>query len=110
MNDSDGYGAIKYSMSVGFYTKQSEVKNGIRYITEAELVEVSLVLNPANSNAVITTSKSNQNIDLSKESDIIELLKKYDVPSDVLERVELLVKNKLSETVQIVNFLNTKEK
>lgn len=53
---------IKYSMSIGYVTegKRYETMNGreIRVLTKLKLKEGSLVLNPANENAVITGYKS----------------------------------------------------
>lgn len=45
-------------MSIGFFVKDSEVKNGIRYIKEVDIFETSLVTIAANNQATIDSFKS----------------------------------------------------
>lgn len=62
MSDTDT-GSIEMKMSVGFYLKdfvnEKSGNKNIRRIKKGELVEVSLVANPANRGAVLTDYKSN---------------------------------------------------
>src|SRR5262249_6008409 len=53
-------GIIK-SMSIGYQAIQQDLKDGIRYVTEIKLYEVSLVEMPANPEAVITAVKQRAN-------------------------------------------------
>jgi HK97 family phage prohead protease len=46
------------AMSIGFQTIKSDVKSGIRQLTELKLFEVSLVTFPANERALVTSVKS----------------------------------------------------
>lgn len=43
-------------LSVGMYAKKSKEENGIRYILEAELVEISLTFHPVNQYASVVAS------------------------------------------------------
>lgn len=50
-------GSIR-EMSIGFFTRDSEMKDGIRYIKEIELYEVSLVTKAMNPKALVSNFKS----------------------------------------------------
>ena len=50
-------GSIR-EMSIGFFTRDSEMKDGIRYIKEIELYEVSLVTKAMNPKALVSDFKS----------------------------------------------------
>lgn len=53
------------SLSIGFLTKQADYSDdGTRVLREVELVEVSLVTIPANTNAVVTSFKADQPLHL----------------------------------------------
>lgn len=52
------------SMSIGYSCQEREYRDGIRYIKKATLYEVSLVTEPANSSAVVTSVKFDQIKDL----------------------------------------------
>lgn len=53
-------GAIQ-GLSIGFQTVEDEVKDGIRYLTEIKLFEISLCAVPANQQALVTSVKSVNN-------------------------------------------------
>jgi len=64
-------GSIK-EMSIGFFTRNSDVKDGVRYLTEIELFEVSLVTKAMNNRALVTGFKS---ADLTSLKEIEQTLK-----------------------------------
>lgn len=53
------------SLSIGFFEKQADYReDGVRVLKEVELVEVSIVTIPANTNALITSFKADQPLHL----------------------------------------------
>jgi HK97 family phage prohead protease len=98
MKSDDGFGAVSYSMSVGFYVKQSRVGKqdgqSVRFIEKGDLVEVSLVKRPANTGAVITSTKGFDCIDFSNKVDIIKGLAEIGLSGNQLSQLEgFLAKN-----------------
>lgn len=53
------------SLSIGFFAKDAEYRDdGVRVLKEVELVEVSMVTIPANTNALVTSFKADQPLHL----------------------------------------------
>ncbi|EOX4081580.1 HK97 family phage prohead protease [Vibrio alginolyticus] len=55
-----------YGLSIGYFADSYYEQKDIRYLTEVDLLEVSLVENPSNEDAIITEQKSNESL-LSKD-------------------------------------------
>lgn len=72
-------GSIK-SMSIGFSVKRDniDIKNGIQYIKECDLKEISLVTFPANTGANVTSFKSDIN-------DLLEIKTKRELETHLRE-------------------------
>lgn len=92
MKSDDGFGAVDYSMSVGFYVKQSRVGKqdgkSVRFIEKGDLMEVSLVKRPANIGAVITSTKGFDCIDFNNKENIIKGLGEFGLNGNQLGQLE----------------------
>jgi HK97 family phage prohead protease len=84
MMENDGVGSLPFKMSIGYITKNFENSKqdgkNVRVLKEIDLVEGSIVLQPANKNAIITDWKSGdyltmESIDSISEREIESALK-----------------------------------
>jgi HK97 family phage prohead protease len=84
MADSENVGVLTVKMSIGFYPVEFRYERrgdiDVRIISKIKLVEGSLVMNPANENAVLTDWKSDEvlsidNVESMSERDIEAALK-----------------------------------
>ena len=116
-------GSIR-EMSIGFFSLDDEIKEGIRYINKIRLFEVSLVTKAMNPQAQVTSFKSADSIkDVEKSlkelglsnseaKTLISKVKEFSIQRDVEEKQVMrdaeLKSSVISNAEQIINILNKK--
>ena len=65
---------LKHSLSIGFYVKKSSMNHGVRHIEKIDLLEVSIVTNPCNTQAQIHTFKRDHDPTCQQDNDRDEKL------------------------------------